>query len=269
MPRCKAAVVKTFIFCCQVARLLGIVTVGVWHETAHAQGVGAQEHRSEPITSDSEAIAYKLTPSFYSTSNQPNAYDVNLRANLGSHAAWVGFYRRANEFQQLRFGYENTISLPFGHLTPSIQYATRGFLGGSLNAEIGDRYFGLLGIGRTNLNDYFNLNFDPNDAVLIGGGTRALPNTTLSVFQIRDDRLGTGQRVLHASARVKTDVHTRWTIDVFYKEGRAAAEDEVSVHGTGVAVTYDFDRYFVRLASDPHVNFTKDHMVRVAAGIRF
>jgi hypothetical protein len=181
----------------------------------------------------------------------------------------VGFYRRANEFQQLRVGYENTISFPFGHLIPSMQYATRGFLGGSLNAEIGERYFGLLGIGRTNLKDYFNLNFDPNDAVLIGAGTRVLPNTTLSAFQIRDDRLGTGQRVFHVIARIKPDARTRWTFDLFYKDGRAAAEDEVKVHGTGVSVTYDFDRYFVRAASDPHVNFTKEHMVRLAAGLRF
>jgi hypothetical protein len=46
--------------------------------------------------------------------------------------------------------------------------------------------------GRTNLKDYFNLNFDPNDAILIGAGTRAIQHTTLSAFQIRDDRLGTG-----------------------------------------------------------------------------
>jgi hypothetical protein len=263
------AAMKTFWLHCQVARVLAIVSVLMWQQTAFAQGVGAQEHRAEPITSDSEAIAYKLTPSFYRTSNQPDAYDINVRANLASHAAWVGFYRRANEFQQLRLGYENTISFPFGHFIPSVQYATRGFLGGSLNAEIGERYFGLLGIGRTNLKDYFNLNFDPNDAVLIGAGTRALPNTTLSAFQIRDDRLGTGQRVFHVVARIKPDGRTRWTFDFFYKEGRAAAGDEVKVHGTGISVTYDFDRYFVRAASDPHVNFTKEHMVRLAAGLRF
>jgi hypothetical protein len=224
---------------------------------------------ADPKAADEEAIAYKLTPSFYRTTNQPNAVDLNLRANLGAHTAWIGYYQRSSEFQQLRMGYEDTIPLPFGHLTPSLQYATRGFLGGSVNAEIGERWFGLLGIGRTNLKDYFNLNFDPNDAVTIGAGTRALPNTTLSVFQIRDDRLGTGQRVLHLVARIKPNDRTRWTFDVFYKEGRFSKDDETRVHGTGLAVTYDFDRYFVRMATDPHVNFTSDHMVRASVGMRF
>lgn len=260
---------KTRLLFCHLARVFIVVSAFLSCDTARAQGVGTQEHSTEPITTDSEAIAYKLTPSFYRTTNQPNAYDLNLRANLQSHAAWIGFYRRSNEFQQLRVGYENTLSSPFGRLTASVQYATRGFLGGSLNAEIGERYFGLFGIGRTNLKDYFNLNFDPNDAVLIGAGTRILPNTTLSAFQIRDDRLGTGQRVFHVVARIKTDSRTRWTLDVFYKEGRATAADESTVRGTGVSVTYDYDRYFVRIAADPHVNFTKEHMVRLATGLRF
>ena len=131
------------------------------------------------------------------------AYDLNLRGNLGAQTAWIGFYQRSNEFQQLRLGYENTLELPFGRVTPSMQYATRGFLGGSLTGEIGERYFALAGFGRTNLKDYFNLNFDPNDMVLLGFGTRALPNTSLSLFQIRDDRLGTGQRISHLVARYK------------------------------------------------------------------
>jgi hypothetical protein len=236
---------------------------------AYGQGVGAAPQRPEPSAADAEAIAYKLTPSYYSTTNQPGAYDVNLRASLAAHTAWIGFYRQSTEFQQLRLGYEDTLALPFGRLTPSLQYATRGFLGGSVNAEIGERWFALLGVGRTNLKDYFNLNFDPNDAVLIGAGTRALPNTTLSVFQIRDDRLGTGQRVLHVVARIKPTERTRWTFDAFYKEGRLSSEDDVRVHGTGLAVTYDYDRYFVRVAADPHVNFTREHMVRAAVGLHF
>lgn len=236
---------------------------------ACAQGVGDVLKRSDAVEALEEKVTYKFTPTFYRTSSQPNALDTNLRANLGPHAAWVGYYQRASEFSQLRLGYENAIEVPFGHVTPSLQYATRGFVGGSLNFEVGERYFGLFGIGRTNLKDYFNLNFDPNDAILIGAGTRALPNTTLSIFQIRDDRLGTGQHVVHVVARVKPDERTRWTFDVFHKEGRSSAEDETVVRGNGVAVTYDYDRYFARIASDPHVNFTRDHMLRVALGLRF
>ena len=237
--------------------------------SARAQGTGPIRDDAALARADAEAIAYKLTTALYHTSTQPNAFDVNLRGTLDTHTAWIGFYRRASEFQQARAGYENNLALPFGRLTPSVQYASGGFLGGSLTAEIGERHFGLLGIGRTNLKDYFNVNFDPNDSILIGAGTRALPNTVLSLYQIRDDRLGTGQRVVHLLARVKPDARTRWTIDVFHKKGRESAGDDTKVRGTGFSATYDYDRYFLRMANDPHVNFTPNRMVRFSAGIRF
>lgn len=243
------------------AGLLGCTVPG-WATDTRAEVVQGRDPAPETT------IAYKLTPTIYRTTNEPTAYDLNLRGNRGPHTAWVGYYQRSNEFQQLRLGYDNTMELPFGRLVPSVQYATRGFLGGSVTAEIGERNFGLLGFGRTNLKDYFNLNFDPNDSVLFGAGTRALQNTTLTIFQIRDDRLGTGQRVTHLTARVKPDDNTRWTVDLFHKEGRPDAIGDV-VRGTGMTVTYDFDRYFVRVASDPHVNFSDNHMVRATFGWRF
>jgi hypothetical protein len=233
-----------------------------------AAGDARMETLAEAPLTDREALAYKLTPTYYSTTHTAPAWDFNLRANLGASTAWVGYYRRAEEFQQLRLGYERTLELPYARVVPSFQYATRGFLGGSLTAEIGGDYFLLAGLGRTNLRDYFNLNFDPNDSILIGLGTRAWKSTTLSAFQIRDDRLGTGQRVTHVVARFKPDDRTRWTLDAFHKEGRSTDSD-AWVRGTGVSVTYDFDRYFWRVAADPHVNFTSNHMIRAAIGMRF
>jgi hypothetical protein len=217
---------------------------------------------------DGGATEWKFTPTYYHTDNQPAAYDLNLRGSRNQHTWWIGYYRRAEEFQQLRLGYENAVAMPFGRLVPSLQYATRGFLGGSLSAEIGERHFGLLGVGRTNLKEYYNLNFDPNDMIMIGAGTRALAKSTLAAYQIRDDRLGTGQRVTHFVLRLNPDEKTRWTIDVFHKSGRIADDGE-QVSGTGLALTYDFDRYFARIANDPHVNFTRDRMVRAALGLRF
>ena len=234
-----------------------------------AAGAGAQDARDEKPTPEQQ-IAWKLTPTYYSSSNQASAWDVNLRGNTDTQTFWVGYYRRQEEFSQLRMGYERPFELSSVKLVPSLQYATRGFFGGSLNAEIGERYFGVLGWGRTNLKDYYNLNFDPNDAVTFGVGTRALPNTTLTLFQIRDDRLDTGQRVTHLVARIRPDTKTRWTIDAFYKQGRPDSDPASErVRGTGATVTYDFGRYFVRVASDPYVNFSNDHMVRVAFGMRF
>jgi hypothetical protein len=225
-------------------------------------------HAAEPKT-DAEAIAYKLTTALYHTTNTPTAWDVNLRGTLGDHQAWVGYYKRDAEFEQLRAGYSPTLSIPWGRITPSFEVASHGYLGGSVTAELGDQHFLLLGFGRTNLKDYFNLTFDPNDMFMIGAGTRVLPKTTLSVYQVKDNRLHTGQRVLHVVARTKPDERTRWTLDIFYREGRPSADDETKFYGTGVSVTYDFEPYFVRVGYDPHVNFTPNDMVRVAAGVRF
>jgi hypothetical protein len=245
------------------AALLGFAVRGL-----AIDGRGDASQGREPAPAPERATAWKFTPTYHRTTSQSSAYDLNLRGSRDEHTWWIGYYRRAEEFQQLRLGYENTVAVPFGRLVPSLQYATRGFLGGSLTAEIGERHFGLLGLGRTNLREYYNLNFDPNDSVLFGAGTRSLPATTLSAYQIRDDRLGTGQRVTHFVVRFKPDEETRWTVDVFHKTGRPSADGE-QVRGIGASLTYDFGRYFARFASDPHVNFTRDHMVRVALGVRF
>ena len=218
---------------------------------------------------DDGKVAYKFTPDFYSTTNEHSAYDLNLRGNLGPHAAWVGYYRRGEEFYQFRVGYEGTFKMPFGTLIPSAVLATHGFAGASVNALIGERYFGLVGLSRTNLAEYFNLNFDPNESVTLGAGTRAIPDTTLLLFQVKDNRLDTGQRVTHFIARTGDhDKGFRWTVDAFYKSGRETPDAE-PVHGTGLAVTCDYHQYFARVANDPHVNFTANRMLRVAVGLRF
>jgi hypothetical protein len=211
--------------------------------------------------------SFKFTPTYYRTTNERSAYDLNLRANRDAQTGWTGFYRRGEEFQQLRLGYEHALEQGAIRLVPSVQYATRGFLGASANAEIGERHFALVGLSRTNLKDYFNLNFDPNDSVLLGAGTRALAHSVLTVYQIKDDRLGTGQHVTHFVLRTTPGERTRWTIDVFTKAGRTA--DGEWVRGTGATLTYDFGRYFARIAHDPHVNFTPERMLRMAFGWRF
>jgi hypothetical protein len=114
-----------------------------------------------------------------------------------------------------------------------------GFVGGSATAEIGGDTFAILGLGRTNLRDYYP-NFDPNDAITFGIGSRALPKTALTLFT---------------------------TLDLFQKSGRTA--DEVFITGNGFALAYDFQPYFVRLAWDPHVNFTNGDMTRVSFGRHF
>lgn len=214
------------------------------------------------------AWTFKLTPSHYVTSNERAATDLNLRANHGPHALWIGHYRRGGEFEQTRAGYERAIALPFGQLTPSLQVASHGFAGGSLNAQIGDTSYALLGIGRTNRRDYYNLNFDPNDSIVYGIGTRLLPGSTVALFTVRDDRLRTGQVVTHLVWRLTPDDRQRWTLDLSSKHGRASADAE-PVSGKAVSLTFDYRDVFVRLARDRKVNFTTEDQTRVSVGLRF
>ena len=231
----------------------------------------AQADATPPGGADSAAAetwAFKLTPSYYVTTHQKDATDLNLRANHGPHAVWLGYYRRGDEFEQTRTGYEYTLQLPFGQLVPSLQLASHGFAGGSLNAQIGDSVYALLGFGRTNTRDYYNLNFDPNDSVVYGLGTRLLPRSNLSLFTVRDNRLHTDQVVTHLVWRLLPDDHQRWTVDLSRKHGRPTADDD-AVSGDALAVTYDYRDVFFRLARDRKVNFSAEDQTRLSIGLRF
>ena len=227
---------------------------------------------NDPVTAE-RRIAWKLTPSVYHETAGRSAFDLNLRGNLVDDTFWIGEYQRGSEFQQLRGGYEHQFSLPFGKLIASAQAASRGFLGGSATLEIGDAsvtpFYALAGFGRTNLQPYYNLNFDPNDSTLFGGGWRSADQAkTATLFRIHDDRLGTGQTVTHLVLRGKTGERSRLTVDLFRREGRSAPDAEYFA-ATGVSVAYDRDPWFIRLAIDPRANFTASDMTRLAVGVRF
>jgi hypothetical protein len=239
------------------ATLLGIT--GVYADTA-PQGTAE-------VAAD-DAWAFKLTPSYYVTTHEKDAIDLNLRANHGAHAVWLGYYRRDGEFEQTRTGYEYTAQIPYGQLVPSLQLATHGFVGGSINAQVGDSIYALLGYGRTNAHDYYNLNFDPNDAITYGLGTSLVPQSSLSLFTVRDNRLHTDQVVTHVVWRLSSDDHHRWTVDLSSKHGRATPSDE-SVSGSALSVTYDYRNVFFRLAQDRKVNFTTEDQTRLSIGLRY
>ena len=227
---------------------------------------------NDPVTAE-RRIAWKLTPSTYHETAGRSAFDLNLRGNLVDDTFWIGEYQRGSEFQQLRGGYEHQFSLPFGKLIASAQAASRGFLGGSATFEIGDvrvtPFYALIGFGRTNLKPYYNLNFDPNDSTLIGGGWRSADQAnTATLYRIHDDRLGTRQTVTHLVLRSKTGERSRLTVDLFRREGRSTPDAEYFV-ATGVSVTYDKDSWFIRLAIDPRASFTASDMTRLAVGMRF
>ncbi len=218
---------------------------------------------------DNSKFAFKLTPSYYTSSDGNNATDVNLRGVIGEHTGWIGFYRDKANLQQARTGYENRQDFGLIRSVLSAQLASGGFLGGSVSAEVGRDIYAIVGWGRTNLRNYNNLNFDPNDAITLGIGSRALPKTELSLFHIWDDRLDTKQHVTHAVVRYKPTNTERWTVDASYKHGKTGDAVNMNITGYALSMTYDFGDYFARIARDQHVNFSMNTQNHFSLGMRF
>jgi hypothetical protein len=215
-----------------------------------------------------EAWHFKLTPSYYQTTQEASATDVNLRANKDMHALWIGQYDQSHAFHQTRAGYEYTLSTGWGQLVPSIQSATGGFWGGALNVQWGQSTYLIAGLGRTNARPYYNLNFDPNDAITLGLGTWLSPEHQWTLWRTQDDRLQTGQRVTHLMWRYHLSNGNRLTMDAAAKKGRSDSASEV-VKGNSLSVTWDWSTYFLRFASDQKVNFSDHDQKRVSLGWHF
>lgn len=242
------------------AGLAGLAIAAPW--AACAQGVAA----------DSAApVAYKLTTGLYSTSGgglpAGQGLDVNLRATSGFGNAWLGWFRSpVQAITQSRAGWDNTFKLGPVRFMPSLQVASGGFVGGSAGAEVGDSWFVGAGVGRTNLRNYVNLNFDPNDAWMLSGGYRWAESASLALQVVRDNRLNPDQQHVHLVYRTPLADDQRLTLDLLAKQGLVAG---VPVHRMGFSVGYDWPRYFVRVAWDPLVNFTQQDMLRLSVGTRF
>jgi hypothetical protein len=211
--------------------------------------------------------ANKLTVSYYDFSSGKGGVDVNLRHTFKSSTAWIGGYRESSGFDQARLGYEYDYHHDWLTLVPSVQAASRGFLGTSVYGEAGRRLFGIAGMGRTNLHTYWNLGFDPNDYVEFGAGYRDKSGNTMSVYAIRDNRLGTGQTNTHMFFRRYLPEEWRLTADLVREQGND--DDGLVVKSWAISVDVDWRRWFVRVARDPHVNYTPDRQVRVSTGLRF
>lgn len=239
--------------------LIAVVLLGFSH-MAQAQDASLAE-------SDA-SWAFKLTPSFYTTQHETNAVDVNLRGNLDNHTTWVGQYVRGNAYQQTRWGYEYAANFSWGQMVPSLQLATKGFAGASVNFQIGGSTYLITGLGRTNLKDYYNLTFDPNDSYVIGLGTKLIKNHSLNVFTVKDNRLNTGQTMTHGNWRWQITGTQRLVIDVSHKSGRLTA-DSPFLKGNAIAISYDQGPHFIKWAKEQKVNFSDHDQQRISAGIRF
>ena len=209
---------------------------------------------------------YKLTTGFYRFSGGANGVDVNLRHSSDYGNLWVGYYQSNEQHEyQWRTGWDRS----FGEtvrISPSLQVASHGFVGGSLQVETGERWFVGAGLGRTNLKPYWNLNFDPNDSYTLSGGYRGEDGQTFALQYVRDNRQNPDQRHLHFYWRQPLADRQRLTVDLLYKEGKV---DDAMIHRWGASLTYDWPRYFVRLAYDPKANFGPDNLWRLSVGTRF
>ncbi len=243
--------------------LISLLCAGL--STAVANGYAAAQDQSEERKPAS--IDFKLTTSWYRSSDGNDANDINLRANEGDHAVWIGQYRDHQNYHQARTGYEFTEHLGTAQIVWSAQAASGGFLGGSINGQVGDTTYALLGFGRTNLKNYYNLNFDPNDAITVGIGRHLNADTDLSLYQVRDDRLHTQQRITHLYLHHRRSETQRYSIDATYKSGLNS--DGNFITGYGLTATVATRQYFVRIAHDQNANFGTATQTRVSAGITF
>lgn len=214
------------------------------------------------------AKPFKLTAGYYRYGSL-DGQDINLRYRGGDATFWAGAYHDREFGSQGRAGLEGAFR-PFSglglSLQPSLQVASRGFAGGSLTAEIGEPWFVLTGWGRTNLKPYFNLNFDPNDAVSLAFGRREENGRTFYVMAVADDRTHTGQKHFHFVARQPMAHGQRLTVDVLRKTGEG---DEGPLNAWGASMAYDWNDWFIRLAVDPKQNFSATNAVRLSVGTRF
>lgn len=218
------------------------------------------------LSARADETPFKLTTTSYRMSESGQGLDVNLRHSSDFGTTWVGYFNAPGlDMHQFRGGWERV----FGEdvrITPSLQVAEGGFNGGSINVETGRSWFVGAGYDRSNLHPYYNLNFDPGDAWMLNGGYRAENGVSYSLSIVQNDRENPDQRHIHAIYRTPLPDGNRLTFDVLFKRGLV---NEEMIQRTGLTVTYDWPRYFVRLAFDPNTNFTTDDVVRLGFGMRF
>ncbi len=224
-----------------------------------------------PALAQEEAPAFKLTVGYYQSSGggqaDSHSTDTNLRHSSGLGNVWYGHYVAASEqLVQDRAGWDRSFTAGALRVLPSVQVASGGAWNGSLNLETGETWYAGAGLGRTNLRQAVNLNFDPNDAWSLSGGYRWSDGRSLGLVYVRDNRENPDQQHLHLVWRQALPERHRLTVDLLLKRGLVEGE---SIERAGLSVAYDWPRWFLRVSYDPKVNFTPQDMWRFAFGTRF
>lgn len=236
---------------------------------ALAQTTDSGDEAAEPAPRKPGELKVTLGRYFVHGDSGADGTDLNLRYRRDDTSVWLGAYRDRDFGSQVRAGAQ-TRWQPWPQvdvsLAPVLQVASRGFLGGSLTLEVGAPWFVQLGVGRTNLRPFINLNFDPSDAVTAAIGWRDDKVGAYALTVVRDDRLGTGQQNVHLNGEWQLPGDHRVTLELLRKTGRGEGAE---VHALGFTATWALTHWFIRLSYDPKQNFSNSDVTRVSTGWRF
>ena len=215
----------------------------------------------------SDEFKSKLTFGIYFTPGE-RAYDLNLRHQFGQWTAWIaGFYDPQNN-KLLRVGAQYDYKNGWLHLVPTLEVSTTRAMSGSLYSELGSgKTYAIAGIARTNLRPFFDLFWDPGDAVQLGIGHKISNYDRIQGYTIFDVRLHTEQQNTHVLWRHKLNANNGITFDAVFKSGHG--DSGKFIRAGSIGVYYDREKWFWKLYYDPHVNFTDHTMVRTGIGLKF
>ena len=236
----------------------------VFHTTAQPDQTKKADR--DPIEKADEYKS-KLTFGVYFTPGN-QAYDLNLRHQLGPFTVWIaGFYDPQNN-KLLRTGIQYDYKRAWFHFVPTVEVSTTRAVTGSLYTELGSgKTFAIAGVSRTNLKAFFDLFWDPSESVQLGIGHKISGYDRFQAYTIFDVRLHTEQQNTHVVWRHKLNANNGITFDGVFKSGHT--DSGQFIRSVGVGVYYDRPHWFWKLYYDPYVNFANHTMVRTGIGLKF
>ena len=215
----------------------------------------------------SDEFKSKLTFSVYFT-NGERLYDLNLRHQFGPLTAWIAGFADPNGTKLIRVGAQYDYKKAWFHFVPTIEVATTKAVSASLYSELGaGKTFAIAGVSRTNLKSFFDLFWDPSDAVQLGIGHKISSYDRIQAYSIIDVRLHTEQENTHVVYRHKLNANNGITFDGVFKSGHD--DSGRFIRTVGIGTYYDRPKWFWKIYYDPHVNFTGHTMVRTGIGLKF
>jgi len=230
------------------------------------QSSSSKDDTRDPIDKADEYKS-KLTFGVYFTRGN-QAYDLNLRHQLGPFTVWIAGFYDPNNNKLMRAGVQYDYKKAWFHFVPTVEVSTTRAVTGSLYSELGSgKTFAIAGASRTNLKAFFDLFWDPSESVQLGIGHKISSYDRIQAYTIFDVRLHTEQQNTHVVWRHKLNPNNGITFDGVFKSGHL--DSGPFIRSVGLGVYYDRPHWFWKLYYDPHVNFASNTMVRTGIGLKF